>query len=216
MKIIEDLKTKLKKYRTPAKFLHLYTLSNEYLKQKAWFESTFKRQSVGQNGAIPWFTYSMISFLEPRLKRHFNVFEFGSGNSTIWFAQRVNKVISIEHDKEYFDFISKELNKYPNVDHRFTEIGKNYNGQILNYKNEFEIIIIDGRERVQCAKNSVNALTTNGIIIWDNADRQKYQEGYEFLNELGFKRIDFFGLAPIAYKETCTTIFYREGNCLGI
>ena len=32
----------------------------------------------------------------------------------------------------------------------------------------------------------------------------------------GFKRLDFFGPAPGSFRATCTTIFYKSDNCLGI
>jgi hypothetical protein len=91
-----------------------------------------------------------------------------------------------------------------------------YQNEILNYNKVFDIIIIDGRERVQCSMNSLNALKENGVIIWDNSDRLKYAKGYNFLLSNGFKRIDFSGLGPINPHAWCTSIFYRVGNCLDI
>ena len=93
---------------------------------------------------------------------------------------------------------------------------KEYENYILNCTSKFDIIIIDGRERVQTAKNSLHSLKRSGIIIWDNSDREKYKEGYQLLFEKGFKRLDFWGIAPGLHAETCTSIFYREENCFGI
>lgn len=57
------------------------------------------------NNPLPWFTYSAISFIEKKLLKSFNVFECGAGNSTKWFAKRVNSIISVEHDRKFFNYI---------------------------------------------------------------------------------------------------------------
>ena len=91
-----------------------------------------------------------------------------------------------------------------------------YSNSILAYRETFDIIVVDGRDRVECAKNSLQALKPNGVIIWDNSDRPEYEAGYEFLLNKGFKRIDFSGFGPINSRAWCTSVFYRPGNCLGI
>ncbi len=34
------------------------------------------------------------------------LFEFGSGNSTLFFAERVKNVISVEHNKEWYQIVN--------------------------------------------------------------------------------------------------------------
>jgi hypothetical protein len=80
----------------------------------------------------------------------------------------------------------------------------------------FDIIVIDGRDRVNCAKNSLGALKEDGVIIWDNSERSKYAEGYAFLKDNGFKRIEFTGIGPVNSFAWSTTVFYRNKNCLAI
>jgi hypothetical protein len=36
------------------------------------------------------------------------------------------------------------------------------------------------------------------------------------LGEMGFRRVEFRGPAPINTWESETSVFYRPGNCLGI
>jgi hypothetical protein len=60
-------------------------------------------------------------------------------------------------------------------------------------------------------------LKDNGVIIWDNADRKEYQEGYSYLEHIGFKKLELVGPTyGSPALENCTTIFYREENVLGI
>jgi hypothetical protein len=77
-------------------------------------------------------------------------------------------------------------------------------------------VVIDGRQRVKCAHHAVPALNGSGVILWDNTERPEYREGTEFLKERGFRRVDFVGMAPINESASMTSIFYRDGNCLGL
>ncbi len=110
------------------------------------------------------------------------------------------------------------LSKNPLIDYKFRELESNkYVEEITNYTNEFDIVVLDGRERVQCCKNSLLALKKGGVIIWDNSDRHEYDEGYKYLLANNFKRIDFQGLGPINSRAWCTSVFYKEReNCLDI
>ncbi len=46
--------------------------------------------------ATPWFTYATIDWLSANLRPNFNVFEYGCGGSTLYFAKRARKVMSVE------------------------------------------------------------------------------------------------------------------------
>jgi hypothetical protein len=49
----------------------------------------------------PWLTFGAITFLEDLLTRQMNVFEYGSGGSTIFFSNRAASVVSVEHDQRW-------------------------------------------------------------------------------------------------------------------
>ena|SRR5690554_1347836 len=75
-----------------------------YLAEIGWFVAHKHKSSVnGENEPIPWLTYSFIDFLENRLNKEQSVFEFGSGNSTRYFAKKVNHISSLEHDKAWYE-----------------------------------------------------------------------------------------------------------------
>jgi len=197
--------------------LSFYSLKKSgYLHENGWF-STFKsKASINiKNNPIPWMNYSFIHFIEERLNNKMNIFEFGCGNSTLWWHKQVNSIVAVESDKGWFDKIKNSL---PNEVSLTLKNLKNqdYSNELLKFSKTFNIICIDGRDRVNCAKNSLNALTDDGVIIWDNSDRKKYSEGYDFLTSNGFKRIDFRGIGPINVTGCTTSIFYKPNNCLGI
>jgi hypothetical protein len=187
-----------------------------YLQEIGWFESFHRLRSVNRkNEVLPWFTYPAIAFLTGRAKPDFSVFEFGSGHSTLWWSQRVKKVVSVEHDLDWYQQIKPQLADHVIYFHAELGTGK-YAQAVTTFEREFDIIVIDGRDRVNCAKNCLNGLKEDGVIIWDNSDRAIYQEGYDYLLNQGFKRLDFLGMGPIASHGWCTSVFYRVENCLGL
>ena len=211
------VKRVLRKNRYTAKTLENFFFAKNYLEKKGWFEARFLRTPIDHNKKpLPWFTYSSIHFISNKLKKDMTLFEFGSGNSTIWFSERIGDIVSVEHDREFFEYMEDKLAKIDTIDYRSKELNKDYSQEILKFNKEFDVVVIDGRERVQCAKNCIQALKDDGVIIWDNSDRTEYQEGYDFFDAIGFKKIDFNGLGPIGNKEWRTTIYYRSNNCFNI
>lgn len=79
-----------------------------------------------------------------------------------------------------------------------------------------DLIIVDGRDRVNCVKGSVGALSGAGIMVLDDSERNEYREAIDFLLSKGFRKIDFWGIAPGIFFKKCTTLFYRDNNCVGI
>ncbi len=95
-----------------------------------------------------------------------------------------------------------------------------YGEKYSNFSNamldKFDIIIIDGRDRVNSIKNSLESLNEEGVIILDDSERADYKDGIEFLLTKGFKKIDFWGISPGLFYKKNTTVFYKVNNCLGI
>ena len=49
----------------------------------------------------PWMTYAAAEFLSGWLRKDMTVFEWGSGGSTIFFANHAKFVLAIEHEKAW-------------------------------------------------------------------------------------------------------------------
>jgi len=185
------------------------------LKQYGWFQSFSQRMSVNAAGdPIPWYTYPFIFFLEPRLSTSLQVFEYGSGNSTRWYSQRVRSINAVEHDHEWIKIIAPKLPD--NVKLVEKPLGDAYIQAIGEVGNQFDIIVVDGRKRVKCVKFAVDYLKPDGVLILDNSERHWYQEAKDLMHAKGFRRLDFRGMGPIVGYEFCSSVFYRDGNCLGI
>jgi hypothetical protein len=187
-----------------------------YLSTTGWFRSHVLSSSVDARGEpLPWITYSSLRFLEPRLNPEMEVFEFGSGASTLWWARRARSVVSCEHDREWLE--RTRALAPANVQLMYAAgTGPEYAGAILAYNSKFDVVVIDGVDRVSCARNCIGALKPSGVILWDNTDREEYRPGFELLRSQGFRRVDFIDMTPINLFECSTSIFYRDGNCLGL
>jgi len=190
-----------------------------YLINVGWFESISRGQSIDKNQKpIPWITYPAFYFLRERLTEGINLFEYGSGNSILYYLENKINVFSVEHDYEWFQLIKSKLHSgqlYYRSIFSENEI-KAYVEAIREPQIKFDVIVIDGRYRRRCMLAATNYLKDTGVIILDNSERNYYSRGIEYLMREGFKKIDFWGLAPIAYKISCTSIFYKEENLLNI
>lgn len=188
-----------------------------YLTEIGWFKAFRSRSPVDQNGeAIPWVTYSFIDFISERIKKEHSVFEFGSGNSTIYYAKRALKVVSVEHDKDWFDRISSSTPINSEMIYSELKEGGEYSKMPASLGSKFDIIIVDGRDRVNCCYNSITALTENGVVVLDDSEREKYQAARVFFQKGGFRELSFSGISPGLFYRKSTSIFYKANNCLGI
>ena len=197
--------------------------SNNYLMQTglwgSWLLSDENQDFFyDENQEInPWWGRTTIDFLKVRLNKSLSVFEWGAGNSTLFWSKNVGDVVSIEYDKEWFEKLKTKIPE--NVKLRYTELDYdgNYCKAIIQEDKKFDIVLIDGRDRVRCAKNAVERLKEDGIIIWDDSGRDYYGEGIRFLKENGFKCLQ---LESVGYKSVgvghLTSIFYKNKNILGL
>lgn len=187
-----------------------------YLIQIGWYASLQEEFFHDNEGdIIPWLTYPATAFLKQRLQQELFVFEYGAGGSTLFFAQRVNEIHSVEHQPEWYHQIQTKSKE--NVFIYLTEL--DYNGNYHKFPlnlQKFHVILIDGRDRVRCCQVAPKALRPDGVIILDDSQRSRYKVGIQYLLEQGFKQIPFYGLRPKATQDSCTTIFYKPGNCLNI
>lgn len=188
-----------------------------YLAKIGWFNSFDSKQAVDQNGApLPWVTYSFIDFITPRLNKNLNIFEYGSGSSTLFYAKHVKEVVSVEHDEEWYNKIV--TGKPENAEMIFSKLEKNgaYANKAANLGRKFDIIIVDGRDRVNCCINSISALSDKGVVVLDDSERNKYDDARVFLIKQGFKELSFSGIAPGLFYLKATSVFYKTENCLNI
>lgn len=191
--------------------------SSGYLYEVGWFNSFDKRMPVDKSGApLPWVTYGFIDFISNRLSKDFELFEYGSGNSTKWYAERVKTVTSVEHDRQWFEAVKLNIPDNVNLSYQELVYGESYSKFPITCGIKFHIVIVDGRDRINCIKNAVFSLKNCGVIVLDDSERDDYLEAFNYLHSKRFKKIDFWGISPGLFYKKNTTLFYKENNCLGI
>ncbi len=189
-----------------------------YLHDEGWFKAFNMKQAIDKNGnPIPWFTYPSIDFIKERLNKEMTVFEYGCGNSTLFFAMRVKEITSVEKDRTWYGKIKQKLPSNASIilfKEAITEVS--YTQIIERSNKKFDLIIVDAIKRNEVIYKAVDYIKPDGVIILDNSDVSDYKAGIEFLIKKGFKRLDFWGIQAGYFNKTCTTIFYKSNNCLGI
>jgi len=187
-----------------------------YFTQTGWDKAYLQKASIDADSQpIPWLTYSFLDFLTGRLHQEMKIFEYGLGNSTLYYAKHVGQVTAVEHDEVWFNKIKAQVPQNVTLIYQSLN-GENYSETILQQAGRFDIIIVDGRNRVKCCKLAIEKLSDSGIIILDDAERAEYQEVFSFFVTKGFKHIPFSGIAIGAIHRKITAVFYRENNCLHI
>jgi predicted O-methyltransferase YrrM len=123
---------------------------------------------------LPWITDGAFDFLDnfiSRQRRRLRVLEFGSGSSTLYFLERGCYVRSLEHSRTWYEKIERtaeSLGHSTQLDLVFHD--RPYNNAIGT--GTYDIIFIDGRDRVQCLKSSLSSLSKGGVVCIDNTERK--------------------------------------------
>ena len=160
--------------------------------------------------ALPWYTYPAIEYLSQFDYRQKNVFEFGCGYSSLFWANRAKKVISIEDNPEWFAKWRKEF-CCSNLDIRLRDEGENYYKAICEDTKKYDVIIIDGKCRAECAAHAILKLNDNGMIILDDSDRvntsREYVDAIRILKEHNLIQVDFYGFCPLNNYTKTTSLF---------
>ena len=159
----------------------------------------------------PWLPFRAIEYLES-IATGAVVFEFGAGGSTAWFSRRAARVVSVEHDASWYEALCLVLADRPNVELLFAEVeltgASGYVAAIDRFPDEhFDIVLIDGRRRLDCLSRAVAKVRPGGRLILDDSEREKYAHAGSLL--VGWPRQDFSGLVPCKDRAGQTSVFTR-------
>ncbi|MDI9313226.1 MAG: class I SAM-dependent methyltransferase [Hydrotalea sp.] len=187
---------------------------------KLWIESLSRpfEEVEKIEDCLPWLAYSAIEILKSRLKKNMTIFEYGSGASTIFWSQKVKMVVSVEHDKDFYEKTKNRINKLgiKNISLIYQQLDNDYPLAIKKLDQLYDFVIIDGRRRVDSMKACLSHLAPDGVILVDNSQREEYQPGFDFLIKNGFKKLDITSLYPWLYHFEQCSFFYRDKNCFNL
>jgi len=199
------------------KTLGLVYSKRSMLRELGWVESVRTRKPCSRDGSpVPWMNYHVIGFLRERLNDDLTMFEYGGGNSTVFYAAHVGHVTSVEMDEDWFEHVRTTMPANVRLMfYRSDEHGE-YATMAARQDGKFDIVVVDAADRTECLLHAADALTERGVVMLDDCNFDVHAPGIECLRDKGFRRLDFEGIKPASIRAYRTSIFYRDGNCLGI
>ena len=155
---------------------------------------------------IPWYTYPTIEYLRQLDFSQRTVFEFGCGNSTLFWGNVAQRVVSVESNPEWHAKVLGMVDGHRITLHLASEQDA-YVHSLRAQGNKFDLIVVDGIHRGLCTREAVDCLRPGGMIILDNADW--YPKATAFLRDAGFIQVDMSGFGPINDFTWTTSLFFH-------
>lgn len=175
---------------------------------------------------LPWWSYRAIDAVESFLAARpgARVFEYGSGASTVWLASRAGRVVSVEHDAPFADTVRGLLVGVDHVELRVIQApvrapgepaitsarpgatALDFTGYVASIEEAdgpFDLIVVDGRARVESFRTATRHLAPGGLIVFDDVERDRYAAA---LAEPGFTAQVLRGLTPCVPFPTSTAL----------
>ena len=140
-----------------------------------------------------------------------NIFEFGTGFSTIFYAQNNCKVFGVECNVEWIEKV-QELAKMYNIEENIAIEFCPKSHEIARYiKNideliEFDAIVIDSYNRIECLEEAKKRGAK--VIILDNSERPNLEHACEIMQ--GFEVLHFKGEGPNRSGVSESLVFHKN------
>lgn len=156
---------------------------------------------------LPWLPFEVIRRMDRVLTPASRVFEYGGGGSTLWFAQRAGEVVTVEHDRTWFDLLDARCASLTNVRLLHEPEPKSAGYTAAAVGGEWDLVVVDGRERVACVREAMGSVVPGGMLVLDDTERAKYQLAFELLADWRCETVR--GLAVMKPMPAQSTIWTR-------
>lgn len=214
----------------------LHTLGITLRYYRTWRKSLENGRNSLSDRA-PWITFEAGAFLRSVVTSGALVFEYGTGGSTVFYAKRAKRVISVEHDVAWFNRVRDVLTEEgvnncdcllippdpttqshgsPDDPESYWSDSESYSGysfyryvsSIDQFPNEFfDFVAIDGRARPSCMDHAWHKVKSGGYLMLDNSERFHYQRAKDLLSN--WETYVFYGPGPYNSYFWETTIWRR-------
>ena len=178
---------------------------------------------------LAWWSYPAMRRVEEFLadRPEARVFEYGAGASTAWLAKRAGQVDSVEHDGPWVEFVREllgdtagvKLHAVPGVPATAETVVRSgragytdldfaeYVATIDRVGGMFDVIVVDGRARVDAFRRALDHLADGGVIVFDNLRRKRYWDVISAMPGLRFELLK--GATPTLPYPTTTGLIWR-------
>lgn len=158
---------------------------------------------------LPWLPFRLIDELEDVVGPSARVFEYGGGGSTLWFLDRGAEVVTVEHHAGWADALEEQVppERWTLLRRSDADAYADYVAAVSAYPDEsFDVVLVDGRERVRCAVAAAPKVRPGGLLVLDDSDRDRYAPAGEAIT---WPREQVVGFAPAKPTLAYTTVFRR-------
>lgn len=123
----------------------------------------------------PWLHVDAIAKLESIIKRTWTIVEQGAGGSTLWFAKRCKRVVTVEHSVEWYEAVLARSPKNVEMIHS-TDMPAEL--PLCN------LLFVDGchPQRADYIYSAKQIVKPGGWVVFDNSNRPEYSEAREWLS----------------------------------
>ncbi len=135
------------------------------------FRSSLRKAALSKDGEpLPWYTYPSIDFFERRTYDDKVVLEFGGGQSTLWWAKRAKRVVTLEGDADWHASLKArvpdnvELHCVP-ADNAVACVSAVES--VLRSKpfTTYDVVVIDGLYRYELIDTARRVMAKTGMIV---------------------------------------------------
>jgi hypothetical protein len=176
-----------------------------------WVKSMLLRRSP-MRYPLPWITFAAAREISRRLGPDSTMFEFGAGNSTLYWARRITHVTAVEHDAQWFALVGRlaSARGLDNIDLVHAADQAAYIGALDRLRGrEFDAVVVDGAYRRECVLAAIGHVKKGGMLIVDNTDWHWFQEDPLRGIPDDWSRLPFGGYAPMMGYPSETTVYVR-------
>jgi len=122
-----------------------------------------------------WVSWLAQEFIASIVTKDSRVFEWGSGGSTLWFAEHAASVMSLEHSPQWGGEVAKELERRQ-VDNCILKITRDlgqYVNEVFTDDTVYDFIMVDGPSQARhgCTDAAITKLKPGGWLVVDNTER---------------------------------------------
>lgn len=180
---------------------------------------------------MAWWSYPAMQRVDQFLSERpeARIFEYGAGASTLWLAKRAAQVDSVEHDTRWAESVREmvadsagnvKLHVVPpiaatadtvvrsgRVGHTDLDFA-DYVSAIDEVGGPFDLIVVDGRARVDAFRRALDHLAEGGVVVFDNIKRKRY---WDVISAMPGLRIELLkGGTPTLPYPTTTGLIWRD------
>ena len=196
---------KMKGVKLSMEELHLAYLFDKLRHNFGFLERVRTQIPVNGSGeTMPMYTYPCYEYLNSMNWEGADVFEYGTGFSTIWWKNHGANIYGVEHNKNWYEKINGKELGYITLENSI----HNYPHSINIFDKQFDVIVIDGLVRYQCVAPALKNLKSGGIIIFDNSDWHSNTK--ELLDTKDLIPIHFHGFKPTHVDSQTTSIYMHK------